>query len=105
MSVLFLWAIGVMKAQEAAIATAIRKASEFTLSLSAISMAIGAPITAVAVLFKTSDRLMITTIRTVSTTAGANPSVNRTMLVAISSVPPELSSATPNGCLLYTSDA
>ena len=62
-------------------------------------MAIGAAITAVAVLFMMSDRVMVTTINRVSTTQGAAPSVTSTIAWATTAVPPLASSAVPIGII------
>ncbi len=70
MSVLFLWPMGVRNAQEAATATAIRNGSALTPSRAATSRATGAAMTAVAVLFMTSDSVIVTIMSNVSTTAG-----------------------------------
>ena len=64
MSVLFLCPIGVKNAQDAATATPIKNGSGLTPSRPAISTAIGAAMTAVAVLFMTSDKVIVTAINT-----------------------------------------
>ena len=66
---LFLCPMGVRNAQDAPTATAIRNGSGLTPSLLAMSTAMGAEITAVAVLLSTSDRVITTIIRMVRTTA------------------------------------
>ena len=76
-NVLFLCPIGVKNAQDAATATHIKNGSAFTPRLSAMSIAIGAAITAVAVLFMTSDSVIVTIIRTVSTTIADEPAVGK----------------------------
>ena len=57
--VLFLCPIGVRKAQDADTATAIRNVSAFKFSVCASCMLIGAITKVVAVLFKTSDSVMV----------------------------------------------
>ncbi len=97
--VLFLCPIGVRKAHEAATATPIRKGSGLTCSVLAMSRAIGAEITAVAVLFITSDRVMVTTISKASTAGAGRSPARPTMPRAISAVPPLASSAAPIGII------
>ena len=64
---LFWCPIGVRKAQDAPIATAIKKLSGFTPSVAAMPRAIGHKIAAVAALFMTSDRNIVV----IKTTANA----------------------------------
>ena len=91
--------MGVRNALDAATATAIRNGSGETSRLAAIWMPTGAATMVVAVLFSTSDRVIVTSISTVSTTHAGSPWANPTSAPAISSVPPELSSAAPNGII------
>ena len=95
--VLFLWPIGVRKAQLAATATVIRKGSGLTPRLSAILTATGAAMTAVATLFMMSESVIVTTISTVRMAQAGQPAVWATMVSAISLVPPEFSRAMPSG--------
>src|SRR5210317_1850804 len=99
MRVLFLWPIGVRKAHDAATATPIRNGSGLTLRRAAISIAMGAAMTAVAVLFMTSDNVIVTITRSVKTTTGENPADKSTMLPAINAVPPVDCSAPPIGIM------
>ena len=90
-------------ALDAATATAIRNGSGFTPSRDAISTATGAAITAVAVLFMTSDKVIVTMISRVRTTAGENPDASETIPSAISVVPPVACNAAPIGIMLPSS--
>src|SRR5210317_484181 len=97
--VLFLWPMGVRNAQDAATATAIRNESGLASRRVAISTAIGAAISAVATLFNTSERVMVTSISMVRTATVGRPVVHSTMALATSVVPPLVSSAVPIGIM------
>src|SRR5210317_1303544 len=97
--VLFLWPMGVRNAQDAATATAIRNESGLASRRVAISMAIGAAISAVATLLKTSERVMVRSIRTVGTAAVGQPAVQSTIVLATRVVPPLSSKAVPIGII------
>ena len=99
MSVLFLWPIGVKKAQDAPIATPIRYESGLTLRRCAISTATGAAIIAVATLFITSESVMVTMISKTKISTGENNSDKPTKLDAINAVPPVASKALPIGII------
>ncbi len=64
-----------------------------------MSTAIGAAMTAVAVLFMTSDSVIVTTTRSSNTNPADSPADRSTMPPAISAVPPVASSALPIGIM------
>src|SRR5210317_361936 len=97
--VLFLWPMGVRNAQDAATATAIRNESGLASSRVAISMPMGAAISAVATLFNTSERVMVTSIRMVSTATVGQPAVQSTIALATRVLPPLFSRAAPIGII------
>ena len=65
----------------------------------AISIAIGAAMTAVAVLFITSDSVIVTTTSNSNTMAGEKPDDTSTMPCAIKAVPPVSCNAPPIGIM------
>jgi len=81
----------------AATATPMRNGSASAPSSTAISTAIGAAMTAVAVLFMMSDRVMVTTISSARTRAGDQPAASVTMPSAMIDVAPVVSRAATCG--------
>ena len=88
-----------LHALDAATATPIKNGSGLTSSRAAISIAMGAAITAVAVLFMTSESVIVTTTSKVSTTTGEKPAEISTIPPAMSAVPPVACSAPPIGIM------
>ncbi len=96
---LFWWPMGVRKAQEAPTATAMRKGSGLTPMRAAMPAATGAATTAVAALFMTSERVIVSTSKSASSTTGETSPPRARSASAMSAVPPVSSSALPTGIM------